>query len=187
MALTKEKIAKNAKRYYSALEKYGFFNDALVELLGEDFTKAPASTRADLHNAFEGGLIDHLLTVSKYAVKINKILPENLQVNETSLLKVALLHQIGKAKLYIPKNSDWHQKNGVYYEFNNELISMRVGERSVFYLNEVGIPLTEEEYQAIINYDKEDDDKQAKWHTEMLGIILRQANELAIIEEKNNF
>lgn len=184
MTLTKEKVAKNAKRYYSTLEKYGFFNDDLVEILGEDFIKAPASTREDLHNAFEGGLIDHLLKVAKHAVNINKVLPENLQVEESSLLKVALLHQIGKAKLYIYKDSDWHQKNGIYYDFNNDLVSMRVGERSIYYLNKANIELTEEEYQAIINYDKESDDKQAKWHTNNLGVILRQANEWAIIEEK---
>jgi len=185
MALTQEKVAKNARRYYSTIEKYGFFNDALVKILGEDFIKAPASTREDLHNAFEGGLVDHLLKVAKYAVLINKILPENLQVAETSLLRVSLLHQIGKAKLYVKKDSDWHKKQGIYYDFNNALVSMRVGERSVRYIMLAGIELTDEEYQVILNHDKDDDDKQAKWHTSTIGTILKQANELAIIEEKS--
>lgn len=185
MGLTQEKIVKNTKTYYATLEKYGFFNDKLVEILGESFIKAPASTREDLHNAFEGGLIDHLLKVAKYAVYINKILPEELQVPEKSLLKISLLHQIGKAKLYLPKDSDWHKKQGILYDFNNELISMRVGERSVRYIMLAGIELNDEEYQAILNYDKDEEDKQAKWYTATLGIILRQANELAIIEEKN--
>lgn len=186
MALTKEKIAKNTKRYYATLEKYGFFNDDLVELLGEDFIKAPASTREDYHNSFEGGLIEHLLRVAKYAININEVLPENLRVDATSLLKVALLHQIGKAKLYIPKNSDWHNKNGIFYDFNSDLISMKIGERSIYYITKCNLKLTELEYQAIISYDKDENDKQAKYHTDMLGVILRQANELAIIEEKNN-
>ena len=185
MGLTQEKVAKNARTYYASLEKYGFFNDRLVEILGEEFIKAPASTREDLHNAFEGGLVDHLLKTAKYAILINKTLPEALQVPEKSLLKVALLHQIGKAKLYVIKDSDWHKKQGIYYDFNNELISMRVGERSLRYLMLAGIELTDEEYQAILNYDKDDEDKQAKWHTATLGIILKQANELAIIEEKS--
>lgn len=186
MALTQEKVAKNARKYYATLEKYGFFNDGLVEILGEDFIKSPASTREDLHNAFEGGLIDHLFKVAKYAVLINKTLPEALQVDETSILKVSLLHQIGKAGLYIKKVSDWHNKQGIFYDFNNELVSMKIGERSIYYLTKVGISLSEEEFQAIVNYDKETDDKQAKWHTNTLGVLLRQANELAIIEEKNS-
>ena len=45
--------------------------------------------------------------------------------------------------------------------------------------------LTEEEYQSIVNYDKSDDDKQSKWYSSSLSTILRQANELSIIECKN--
>jgi hypothetical protein len=36
------------------------------------------------------------------------------------------------------------------------------------------------------NHDKDDSDKQAKWHSTTLAVILRQANELAILEEKSN-
>ena len=71
------------------------------------------------------------------------------------------------------------------YDFNEELISMRVGERSIYYATKYGISLTEEEYQAILNYDKSEDDKQSKWYSSTLSTILKQANELAIIEEKS--
>jgi hypothetical protein len=71
------------------------------------------------------------------------------------------------------------------YEFNDELTSMRVGERSAYYALKYGVELSEDEYQSIINYDKPEDDKQAKWHSSTLSTILKQANELAIIEEKN--
>ena len=37
MTLTKEKVAKNARTFYTSIEKYGFFNDNLVDILGEDF------------------------------------------------------------------------------------------------------------------------------------------------------
>ena len=140
-----------------------------------------------LHNAFEGGLIDHLLRVTKFAVSINEnVLPEALKLDKKTLIKVCFLHQIGKANLYVPCSSEWHRTNqGKMYEFNNDLLSMRVGERSVYYTLGNNIPLTEEEYQAIVNYDKDDTDKQAKYHTSMLGTILKMANELAIAEEKN--
>ena len=72
------------------------------------------------------------------------------------------------------------------YEFNEELVSMKVGERSIYYATKYGVDLSEEEYQAIINYDKTEDDKQSKWYGSTLSTILKQANDLAIIEEKNN-
>lgn len=183
--ITKDRVLKNTKKYFETGEKHGFINDKLIDFLGQDFIKAPASTATNLHNAFEGGLIAHLLLTTKYAVSINEILPESMKVDNKSLIKVSLLHQIGKAKLYKPNESKWHNDRGMMYEFNEDLVSMRVGERSVHYIVSNDIPLTEEEYQAIINHDKDDSDKQAKWHSNMLGIILKQANELAIMEEKS--
>lgn len=182
--LTKDKVVKNAKKFFSTGEKYGFMTEELQNFLGADFIAAPASTRTDLHNAYEGGLVEHLLLVTKYAVSINSILPDSQQVEVNSLIKVCCLHQIGKARLYVEKKSDWHNERGIMYDFNNDLTSMRVGERSAYYAVNNGVSLTEEEFQAIVNHDKDDDDKQAKWHSNILGVILRQANELAIMEEK---
>ena len=185
MGIGQEKVAKNAKRYYATLEKYGCFNDNLVEILGQNFIVAPASTKDDYNNAFEGGLIDHLLRVAKFATNINLSLSDDLKVDGTSLIKVCLLHQIGKANLFKPINSDWHNKRGIHYDFNNDLSSMRTGERSIFLLTSANIGLTEDEYVAILNYDK-GDDSQAKNHNSMLGDLLKMGNVLAIKEEKMN-
>lgn len=182
--ISQEKVLKNTEKYFKTAEKYGFMSDNLMDFLGQDFIKAPASTATNLHNAFEGGLISHLLLTTKYAVSINSMLPDNMKVDNASLIKVSLLHQIGKARLYKPLASKWHNERGIMYEFNEDLTSMRVGERSAMYALQHGVELNEAEYQAIINHDKDDSDKQAKWHSDTLGVILRQANELAIIEEK---
>lgn len=182
--MTQEKILKNTKKYFETAEKYGFMTDKLMSFLGQEFVSAPASTATNLHNAFEGGLISHLLLTTKYAVSINTSLPEHLRVEMGSLVKVCLLHQIGKAKLYKVNNSKWHNDRGIKYEFNEDLTSMRVGERSAIYALSNGVTLSEEEFQAIINHDKDDSDKQAKWHSNILGVILRQANEIAILDEK---
>jgi hypothetical protein len=185
MSIPKEQIIKNTAKYFETAQKYGFMNDGFMKFLGEDFIKAPASTMKDMHNAFEGGLIDHLLRVTKHAISINGVLPENLQSPKEQIIKVCLLHQIGKAHLYIPCTSEWHIKNqGKMYEFNEELLAFHIGERSAFYAMSNGIELNDYEYQAIINYDKGDTDKQAKYFTEHLGMLLKHANEWAIIEEK---
>jgi len=187
MSLKSEQIVKNTKKYFQTAQEQGFMNDDLMQILGENFIKAPASTMKDLNNAFEGGLIDHLLRVTKYAVSINEsVLSESLKLDKKSIIKVCFLHQIGKANLYTPCTSEWHRTNqGKMYEFNDDMISMRVGERSAYYALGNNIALSEEEYQAILNYDKDADDKQSKYHTSTLGTLLKMANELAIIEEKN--
>ena len=181
----RDKIDKNTKKFYATNEKYGIFNPEILEFLGESFITAPASTMKSLHNAFPGGLLDHIITTTKYAVDINLSLPEELRVDNDSLIKVCFLHQIGKTFLYKMCESEWHRTNqGKMYEFNDELTSMKVGERSAYYALKYGVELSEDEYQAIINYDKPDDDKQSKWHSCTLSTIIKQANELAIIEEK---
>src|ERR1035437_676685 len=126
MTLTKENIVANTKKYFDTATKLGFMNDELMTFLGEAFIKAPASSMLSFHNAFEGGLIEHSLKVASYAVKFNNSLPEDEKVDQTSLLKVCLLHQIGKANLYTPCTSEWYRKNqGKMYEFNEDITSMR--------------------------------------------------------------
>jgi len=70
------------------------------------------------------------------------------------------------------------------YEFNDDISSMRVGERSIYYAMSHGIKFTEEEYTAIINLDK-NDDKMAEYHNSMLGDLLKTAAIFAIKHEKN--
>jgi hypothetical protein len=186
MSLEQSKIVANTKKYFETATKNGFMNDELMSFLGEDFIKAPATSMTSYHNAFEGGLIDHLLKVAKYAIGINNSLPEDERVDQTSLLKVCLLHGIGKAKLYTPCTSEWHRKNqGKMYEFNENLVSMRVGERSAYYAISHGVPLTEEEYTAILFFDKTDD-KMSEYHNTMLGELLKMGNVLAIKSATKN-
>jgi hypothetical protein len=187
MSITKEKIIANTKRYLETAkgEKFGFMTPELEELLGEEFITAPASAMLKLHNAFEGGLIDHIIRVMGHAYNINNGMVDNLKVPMKSLIKVVYLHQIGKAKLFIPNKSEWHKTNlGKMYEYNEDLPSMSVGERSVIYSMSSGIKLTDDEFIAIINHDKVDN-LQSEWHNSIVGDILKCAIRLAIIEEKS--
>lgn len=183
--MDKEKIIANTKKYLETANKHGAMTDELQAFLGEEFIKAPASTLTKLHNAFEGGLIDHILRVMKHAYLINKNnLIDKLKVDESSLFKIVLLHSIGKAKLYVPETSDWHRNNqGKMYNFNEDLTSIKVGERSAYYALSNGVELSEEEYTSIVNFDKVDD-SQSEWHNTTGGDILKIAIKLAIMEEK---
>lgn len=179
------RIEKNKSRFIESVNNNGkFITDELYEYLGEDLWSSPASTTLQLHNCFPGGLIDHILKVTGYAIKINDTLPEKLKVNKESIIKVCFLHQIGKIKLYLLNDVDWEIKRGILYKFNEELVSMKVSERSLFYCNQYGVKLSDVEFQAIMNFEKTDEDRQSRWYGNMLGIILKQAIELAIYEEK---
>jgi len=181
----KEKILKNKEKFNKTNETYNILSENLLEFLGEDLYSAPASNMESMYNAFPGGLIDYILTVTKYGIKLNDILPESQRVDKKSIIRVCFLHQLGKVKLYKFCESEWHRKNqGKMYDFNEDLVSMRVGERSAYYSLRYGVELSDEEYQSILNYDKTDDDKQSKWYGSTLSTILRLANELAIIECK---
>jgi hypothetical protein len=180
MALTREKIVANTKKFFETATKNGFMTEELTAFLGKDFIEAPATSMVSYHNAFEGGLIDYLLKTASYAVKINGTLPDDEKVDQTSLLKVCLLHAIGKAKLYKPCTSEWHRKNqGKMYEFNDELTSMRVGERSALYALTHGVTLSEEEFSAILFFDKTDD-RMSDFHNSMVGELLKMGSILAI-------
>jgi len=184
MSLDQEKIIKNTKTYFETATKLGFMPVELMSFLGEAFIKAPATNMADYHNAFEGGLIAHLIKTATYAVKFNNSLPDDEKVNQDSLIKVCFLHQIGKANLYTPCTSEWHRKNqGKMYEFNQDLTSMRVSERSIYYAVSNGVKFTEEEYTAILNSDKIDD-KISEYRNSDIGDILKMGNLWAIKNAK---
>jgi len=183
----KEKIVKNKEKFDKTNETYNILTKELLDYLGEDLYSSPASNMESMYNAFPGGLVDYILRVTKYGINLNSILPDNQKVDKSSIIKVCFLHQLGKVRLYKFCESEWHRKNqGKMYEFNEDLVSMRISERSAYYTMKFGVDLTEEEYQSIVNYDKTDDDKQSKWYGSTLSTILRMANELAIIECKNN-
>jgi len=180
MSLEQTKIIANTKKYFDTANKYGFMTDELMNFLGEDFIKAPATNLTSLYGAYEGGLIEHLLRVTKYAVAANNALGDDEKVDINSLIKVCLLHQIGKAKLFIPCTSEWHVKNqGKMYEYNNELTPMKTGERSVYYAMSNGVKLTDDEYYAILSFDKTDD-KISEYHNSLVGELLKIGNTLAI-------
>lgn len=185
MSLTKEKILKNAKKFNETGVKHGFINDELMDLLGPEFIGAPACTTTNLYNAYEGGLIQHILNTTKYAVSINEMLPAEKQVPSQSLIKVCFLHQIGKAKMFVPQPSTWHQENkGEMFMFNNDLLSMTVSERSVFYAMSANVSLSEDEVFAMYNYNDDFSTRPMKTIGEKLAAILKVANQLSIIEEK---
>lgn len=183
--LTKEKVLKNAKKFNDTGEKYGVVNTELLELLGEGFISAPCTSKEDLYGAYEGGLIEHIINVTKHAIAVNDSLPAEKQVDHKSIIRVALLHQIGKCNMFIPQSNNWRRDNlGENYTWNDTVLSMSVAERSVYYALKSGIDLTEDEVFAIYNYNSEFAQRPMTTKGERLGALLRIANMIAMVEVK---
>jgi hypothetical protein len=181
--LTQEQIKRNKAIFLKLNAEHKIIPDELLAFLGEGLFTAPASTATSLHNACEGGLIDDLLTVAKYANKLNQILPPHLQQPALSVHRVSLLSGIGKVFMYVPNANEYSVRNGKIYDFAPNTVAMRVGERSAYYALQY-MKLTEDEYQALVNFDKPEEDIQVKWFGSPLTTILKQSVELAIIDEK---
>lgn len=85
--------------------------------------------------------------------------------------------------MYKVNTNDWSVNRGQIYEFENNITAMRVGERSAYYAMQ-HMTLTENEYQALMNFDKEVEEPQIKWFGSPLTTILKMAVELSIMDEK---
>lgn len=183
--LSKEKILKNAKKFNDTGTKYGVINDELMEMLGKEFISAPCTTSTNFYGAYEGGLVEHIINTTKWALNINDSLPADKQVKKDLIIRVCMIHQIGKAKMYVEQTSQWHKDNrGEMYTWNEDLLSMSVAERSIYYALKTGINLSEDEVYAIYNYNSDFAQKPLTTDGAKLAAILRVANLAATIEEK---
>ena len=116
-----------------------------------DFFKAPASTR--YHGNYEGGLLEHSMKV--YEIFVEKVKNSSIKIDvpESSIIIMALLHDICKANYYKvdyrnAKNQTTGEWEKVPYYTIDDTIPYGHGEKSVMMLTEY-IKLTNEEKYAI--------------------------------------
>lgn len=129
----------------------------LCKNLEDRIASCPASTRTDNIGAFAGGLVWHSLNVLKTMKELNKLY--DAKYSPESLIITSLFHDLGKIgneeeDYYLPNESDWHRKNGMIYEINKEIINTSVATRTFWWLNSVGVPLTELEINSIMSLNQ---------------------------------
>jgi hypothetical protein len=180
--LTKEQFEHNKAKFLETNVKYNIMTKELLDFLGDDLYTAPASTSLTMVGCYPGGLLNHMIKACKYAINVNKILPESIRQSDPTIVKTVFLAQIGKVFMYCLSEDP---KHGQMYDFCDNTVRLRVGERSSYYAINYGVKLTEEEYQAILNLDKDDNDKMAKYFSSSLTSIIKLGFELAVLEEKN--
>lgn len=125
--------------------------------------------------AYDGSLVNGSIELTSLALKINRVLPQEKQLNEESIKKVCLLQHISKAIKITPNKSG---KGNDKFCYNDSCTRLKTGEYSALIAMRCGIEFTDEEFEAMVSIDVSDDDKQAKFFSLPLSVVVRQANEL---------
>ena len=122
----------------------------------------PASHKIQYHNCFPGGYVDHVIRVTKGALKLDEVWKSmGVTVNYTveELVFSAINHDLGKMgtlenPAYIEQTDQWRRdKLNETYQYNNKIEFMSVPDRSLFLLNSQDIKVTKNELLAIKLHD----------------------------------
>jgi predicted HD phosphohydrolase len=161
--LTAEQIQNNWEELIAIINKY-ISEDRKENLLKmyDDFKErmmfAPASAKADFHNAMPGGYVEHILHIISFSLELKQIWANNganINFTDEELIFAAMHHDLGKVgdlehDYYIPQDSDWHRKNrGEIYKHNPALQYMKVPDRGLWLLQHYGVHVTDKEYIGI--------------------------------------
>lgn len=178
------------KHYLDNLIGEDVANNLIAALGGDDkVMNATFGMNADSGSAYDGSFVYNAIMIAKYAKQLNDMLPEKIKVDSKSIYKVALLQHISKIIMYEKNDNDWEIKNrGILYKFVEQNTALRCGERSIFLLMQIGISLNENEFEAIRIVDKsKEEDSYAKYYSNTLAFVIRQANEMvSIINKQEN-
>lgn len=164
----------------------------MINHFQERYCFCPASTRAEYFSAFPGGLCYHNLHVLKWLSKLNASMADNRFSNE-SLATVSLLHEFGKLgdekeEYYVQTNKTWNIQKGIYYELNPNITFMKIPQRSLYLAQKFEVPLTKQEYMAILLYEGHysEDNKFYRFKEPGLSKLLYFADSWAISIEHQN-
>lgn len=155
--------------------------NALLATVGHRFFTAPASSKADWHACYDGGLAYHTLHVAKLMIELREVLPGAKEVPIDSCVLVALIHDLGKIgnaehPYYSPQENQWRRDNlGEFYKVNWDLTPLSVPQRALWWCQAYNVSLTEEEFQAMIAH--ESDEKRFMFSQNPLLYLLKFADQ----------
>lgn len=179
--LTEEKINFNFVTFVKRLKKYKIYTEKMES--DEEFNlrlkNATAFITADTNLAYDGSLIEHIIDITSNAISLNNTLLDKIKVDQDSLIRTCLLHQISKSLMFVKNDVEWEIGKGKLYKYSDNLPAIRCGEFSIYLAMKYGVELSVDEFESILSMDKKDDD-QKKYHKSVLSTLLEVANDLAI-------
>ena len=162
--------------------------EKLIDILGgpEKVMNAPYDNTIISGCAYDGSFIENIMKLTSYAVKINDLIPAEFKAKKESIVKVGLLSQVSKVIMFEENDNSWEKTNrGIVYKYTELEGALRVGERSLYLLMNLGIELTPSEYEAFKILDKNyDDDPYIKLHSTTLSLVIKQASEILYITNR---
>lgn len=193
MALSEAKINEFYTTFVDELNNAGIDADKIVNFLGEDKIKAaPAGLETKSGLAFPGALLFLIIRALEQARKLwtatstgkknedgTVTYVNNFDIDQKSLDKVMLLHQLGKVMMYEQNDDEWQvNKRGVIYKWVDNETTINCGERSQYICQKVGIELTEPEFEAMKINDKNDEDRFSMLHIQPISMLVKMADDL---------
>lgn len=167
---------------YKEIFDYAEIGKSIEEIVNIDqLMITPANTSADSGLAYEGALLYHTLMIWHFANKLSTVYNNISPIDSKSLAKVVVLHQLGKTEMFIPNTNEWQVKNqGKIYEFIDDGVCLKSGERSKRICGNAGIIFTLEEYEAMSILDKTPEEYEAmsKFRTH-LSTVFKMSCDLA--------
>lgn len=184
--ITEAKINSNYTLFEKRLQK-DFSVD--IEKLNKELPslkEASFGISADGGCAYPGSLIDKSIKLTSIALKVNEaLLPENMQLDKSSIVKVCMLQHISKARTLLKNDNEWEvNKRGFLYKYNNDGTIIKTGALSSYIAMRCGVALSDDELEAITIIDREHDDKQANLYASKLSVVVRVANEMLWLQSK---
>ncbi len=155
MADITDKTMKSIEQYFSILGKV-LSEEDMFAIESTDMTRLALCPRGLTES--DGGVPGGLVSFSLEVALKGKSLASFYDVDPKSIVKVALLHELGRMghlsdesfSLYLDQESSWHQeKLGQYYKYNENCPKMNVGHRTLWMLNELGIKLSYDEWVSM--------------------------------------
>ena len=164
--LAPEQMALNLEKFYKLIDEHipgerGKKLKAFYKTIEETLTLSPASSNINHHNAFPGGYLSHVIRVVEAALVLNKVwdkFGQKKTYTTEELVFSAINHDLGKLgtnekPFYTPNTDQWEvDKRGILYKYNYDH-HMRIADRSLYALQQAGIPMSEAEYIAIKIHD----------------------------------
>lgn len=163
-SLTEQEILDNWNELLSYVDMLGNRKENLHKLyehFKDELMFMPASGKEYFHNCYPGGYVVHVLNVIKNSIKLSELWKESGSVNNFTndeLIFTALNHDLGKVgdkdnKYYVEHDEQWRKSKGELYKINEDLTYMEVADRSLFLLQQFGIPYSQNEFIAIKLHD----------------------------------
>jgi hypothetical protein len=164
--LSEAQIKENLNRFYSYIDQY--ISPERAAKLKEFYKKneltlatSPAATKVLYHSCYPGGYVQHILNVVEYALVVDRVWDKFGQIKDYTLEELvfsAINHDLGKLgtdeqPYYLPNDVQWQIDKGTLYKYNPKLPHMRIPDRSLYYLQQAGISMSEREYLAIKLHD----------------------------------